>query len=92
MHPAAVQAVLAAAGLHGGGERLAVLRAVGGDDELEPEQAAVLGALGVAHLGAVERRGQPALGQSPAFVADEPVLVAAVAAGARAPRSTAGRG
>ena len=31
-------------------------RGVGGDDGLEPEQAAVLGPLGGAHLGAVERR------------------------------------
>ena len=79
-HPAAVQAVLAAAGLHGGGELLAGLARVGGDDGLEPEQAAVLGALGAGHLGAVQRRGQAALGQSPAFLADEPVLVAAVEA------------
>ena len=77
-HPAAVQAVLAAAGLDGGGELAAGLAVVGGDDELEPEQAAVLGAFGVGHLGAVERRGQAALGQSPALRRDEPVLVAAV--------------
>ena len=78
VHPAAVQPVLAAAGLHGGGERLACLCVVGGHDDLKPEQAAVLGALGVSHLSAVERRPQPALGQAPALLADEPVLVAPI--------------
>ena len=79
-HPAAVQAVLPAPGLDGGGDRLAHLAAVGGDDGLEPEQAAVLGALGGAHLRPVERRPQAALGQPPAFLAHELVLVAAVQA------------
>ena len=51
---------------------------VGGDLELEPEQAAVLGALRVAHLRAVQRRPQAALRQPPALLAHEPVLVAAV--------------
>ena len=79
-HPAAVKAVLPAPGLDGGGDRLARLAAVGGDDGLEPEQAAVLGALGGAHLRPVERRPQAALGQPPAFLAHELVLVAAVQA------------
>ncbi len=49
-HHSAVKAVLPAAGLDGGRDRLARLRAVGGDDGFEPEQAAVLGASGVLHL------------------------------------------
>ncbi len=77
-HPAAVKAVLAAARLHGGGDRLADVGAVGGDDGLEPEQAAVLGALGGAHLGAVERRGQAPFREPPVLLADELVLVPAV--------------
>ena len=86
---AAVEAVLAAAGLHGGGDRLAGLGRVGGDYRLEPEQAAVLGALGGAHLGAVERRGQSSFGQPPAFLAHELVLLAAVQASSVALRRCA---
>ena len=51
-HPPAVQPVLPAAGLDGGGDGLAHLWAVGGDDGLKPEQAAVLGA-----SAAASRRG-----------------------------------
>ena len=79
-HPAAVEAVLPASGLDGGGDRLARLGSVGGDDGLEPEEASVLGALGGAHLGAVERRGQPSLPKAPVFLAHELVLVPAVQA------------
>ena len=91
-HPPAVKAVLAPARLHGGGDRLAHLAAVGGDDGLEPEQAAVLGALGGAHLGPVERRPQPALGQPPALLAHELVLVPAVEAAGELLEERRGRG
>ena len=91
-HPAAVKAVLAAARLHGGGDRLAHLAVLGRDHRLEPEQAAVLGALGGVHLRPVERRDQPALGQSPALLAHELVLVPAVQAARELLEVRRGRG
>jgi hypothetical protein len=79
-HPSAVQSILAPPRLHRGGYRLANLRTVGGDHCFEPEEATVLSSLGSAHLRAVERRPQTALGESPALLAHELVLVAAVQA------------
>ena len=67
-------------------------RRVGGDDRLEPEQAAVLGALGGAHLGAVERRGQPALRAAPSVPGARACSRGGGTAVARAPRRATGSG
>ena len=75
-HDSAVKVVLAAAGLHSGGDRLARPRAVGGDYGLDPEQAAVLGPPGALHLGAVERQRHAGAPQRRVLVVRESLLVA----------------
>ena len=91
-HPAAVKAVLAAARLDRGGDRLARLAGVGGDDGLEPEQAAVLGALGGAHLGPVERRRSARPRAAPSVPGARACSRGGGTGAGRAPRSTTGSG